>query len=269
MGNAFTNLSKEINKFNDVLNTMSILIWDSRTKMPKKGANSRGYQVGTLTSVARDILLSSKMRKLLDDSQNETHNLNDDSFEKKTLLHLNEAISYHDKIPEKLQVKKAELEPLAHNAWAEAREKKDFKIFQPYLEEQVNIAIEQAHCIGFKDHPYDALMQRFEPGETVKSLKVLFDELKIGLGEILSQTSKVEQPNKDFLFKEYPIEKQIEFSTNIAKKFGYDFDRGRLDSTVHPFEISFTRNDVRITTRYYKNFINPSLFGSSWWHLSR
>ena len=99
MGNAFTNLSKEINKFNDVLNTMSILIWDSRTKMPKQGANSRGYQVGTLTSVARDILLSSKMRKLLDDSQNETHNLNEDSFEKKTLLHLNEAISYHDKIP--------------------------------------------------------------------------------------------------------------------------------------------------------------------------
>ncbi len=262
MGNAFTKLGHEIKKFNDVLNTMSILIWDSRTKMPKKGANSRGYQVGTLTSVARDILLSPKMRKLLEESQNETHNLDDDSFEKKTLLHLNEAINYHDKIPEKIQVKKAELEPLAHNAWAEAREKKDFKIFRPFLEEQVNIAIEQAHCIGFKDHPYDALMQRFEPGETVKSLKVLFDELKIGLGEILSHTSKADQPNKDFLFKEYPINKQIEFSTNIAKKFGYDFERGRLDSTVHPFEISFTRNDVRITTRYYKNFINPSLFGT-------
>ena len=51
MGNAFTKLSKEINKFNDVLNTMSILIWDSRTKMPKKGANSRGYQVGTIVPV--------------------------------------------------------------------------------------------------------------------------------------------------------------------------------------------------------------------------
>tara|TARA_B000000437_G_scaffold209859_1_gene179307 strand:+ start:524 stop:2059 length:1536 start_codon:yes stop_codon:yes gene_type:complete len=262
MGNAFNELTNEINKFNDVLNTMSILIWDSRTKMPKKGASSRGYQVGTLTSVAREILLSSKMRKLLDESENETHNLEEDSFERKTLLHLNEAINYHDKIPEKIQVKKAELEPLAHNAWAEAREKQDFKIFKPYLEEQVNIAIEQAHCIGFKDHPYDALMQRFEPGETVKSLKVLFDELKIGLGHILNKTSQVEQPNKKFLFNEYPIDKQIEFSTKIAKKFGYDFDRGRLDSTVHPFEISFTRDDVRITTRYYKNFINPSLFGT-------
>ena len=262
MGNAFNELTNEINKFNDVLNTMSILIWDSRTKMPKKGASSRGYQVGTLTSVAREILLSSKMRKLLDESENETHNLEEDSFERKTILHLNEAISYHDKIPEKIQVKKAELEPLAHNAWAEAREKQDFKIFKPFLEEQVNIAIEQAHCIGFKDHPYDALMQRFEPGETVKSLKVLFDELKIGLSDILNKTSQVEQPNKKFLFNEYPIDKQIEFSTKIAKKFGYDFDRGRLDSTVHPFEISFTRDDVRITTRYYKNFINPSLFGT-------
>jgi len=262
MGNAFNELTNEINKFNDVLNTMSILIWDSRTKMPKKGASSRGYQVGTLTSVAREILLSSKMRKLLDESEKETHNLEEDSFERKTILHLNEAINYHDKIPEKIQVKKAELEPLAHNAWAEAREKQDFKIFKPFLEEQVNIAIEQAHCIGFKDHPYDALMQRFEPGETVKSLKVLFDELKIGLGHILNKTSQVEQPNKKFLFNEYPIDKQIEFSTKIAKKFGYDFDRGRLDSTVHPFEISFTRDDVRITTRYYKNFINPSLFGT-------
>jgi len=262
MGNAFNELTNEINKFNDVLNTMSILIWDSRTKMPKKGASSRGYQVGTLTSVAREILLSSKMRKLLDESENETHNLEEDSFERKTILHLNEAINYHDKIPEKIQVKKAELEPLAHNAWAEAREKQDFKIFKPYLEEQVNIAIEQAHCIGFKDHPYDALMQRFEPGETVNSLKVLFDELKIGLGDILNKTSQVAQPNKKFLFNEYPIDKQIEFSTKIAKKFGYDFDRGRLDSTVHPFEISFTRDDVRITTRYYKNFINPSLFGT-------
>ena len=262
MGNAFQNLNHEINRFNDILNTMSVLIWDSRTKMPKQGANSRGLQVGTLTSVAREILLSSKMRKLLDDSKNETHNLDNDTFEKKTLLHLSEAIEYHDKIPEKIQVRKAELEPLAHNAWAEAREKKDFSIFKPFLEEQVNIAIEQAQCIGFNDHPYDALMQRFEPGESVNSLKKLFEVLKKGLGEILEVTSKIDQPNKTFLYKEYPIDKQIEFSTSIAKKFGYDFERGRLDSTVHPFEISFTREDVRITTRYYKNFINPSLFGT-------
>ena len=58
------------------------------------------------------------------------------------------------------------------------------------MEEQVNIAIEQAHCIGFKDHPYDALMQRFEPGETVKSLKKLFDVLKLVLEKYLKKPQK-------------------------------------------------------------------------------
>lgn len=262
MTNSFKKLNQEISKFNDVLNTMSILIWDSRTKMPKEGAKTRGYQVGTLTLVAREILLSSKMRKLLDDSVKEMQSKEEDSFEKKTLSQLSEAIQYHDKIPQEIQVRKAEIEPLAHNTWAEAREKKDFKIFQPLLEEQINIAIEQSQCIGYEKHPYDALMHRFEPGETVDSLNVLFAELKDGLSKILNACKGLEQPNKKFLFNHYPIDKQKEFGSLIAKNFGYDFNRGRLDSTVHPFEISFTREDVRITTRFYENFINPSLFGT-------
>ena len=262
MSESFKKLGLEINKFNDVLNSMSILIWDSRTKMPKEGAKNRGLQIGTLTLVAREILLSSKVRKLFDDSVVETDTLTEDSFEKKTLAQLSEAIKYHDKIPEKLQIRKAEIEPLAHNAWVEAREKKDFSIFQPLLEEQVNIAIEQSQCIGFEKHPYDALMHRFEPGETVDSLGILFNELKDGLSEILKVTQNLQQPKKKFLYNNYPINKQREFASSIAKKFGYDFDRGRLDSTVHPFEISFTRQDVRITTRFYDNFINPSLFGT-------
>ena len=85
MGQSFKNLTHEINKFNDILNTMSVLVWDSRTKMPKQGAVSRGLQIGTLTTVAREILLSSKMRKLLDDSIKETQSLDDESFEKNLL----------------------------------------------------------------------------------------------------------------------------------------------------------------------------------------
>jgi len=262
MSLSFKKLNEEIGKFNDVLNSMSILIWDSRTKMPKNGARTRGLQIGTLTLVAREILLSSKLRKLLDDSKKETESMKEDTFEKKTLLHLSEAIDYHDKIPEKVQVRSAEIEPMAHNAWAEARQKKDFNIFKPFLEEQINIAIEQSQCIGFANHPYDALMHRFEPGETVQSLKFLFSKLKEGLSEILNACKDSKQPNKDFLYNHYPVHKQKEFATSIANKFGYDFNRGRLDSTVHPFEISFTREDVRITTRFYENFLNPSLFGT-------
>ena len=82
------------------------------------------------------------------------------------------------------------------------------------------------------------------------------------MSEILNACKDSKQPNKDFLYNHYPVHKQKEFATSIANKFGYDFNRGRLDSTVHPFEISFTREDVRITTRFYENFLNPSLFGT-------
>ena len=262
MNSSFITLNEHLGRFNDILNTISILIWDSRTKMPKEGAQTRGMQIGTQTLIARDLLLSSKLRKLLEESKNEIESKHEDSFEKKTLIQLEEAIKYHEKIPENIQVRKAEVEPMAHNAWAEARERKNFNIFKPFLEEQVNIAKEMAQCIGFKEHPYDALMHRFEPGETVTSLNKLFEELKEGLSQILKACKNSKQPKKDFLYNHYPINKQKEFAISIAKKFGYDFQRGRLDSTVHPFEISFTRNDVRITTRFYENFINPSLFGT-------
>ena len=78
----------------------------------------------------------------------------------------------------------------------------------------------------------------------------------------ISQENTQSRINNDFLFNHYPVHKQKQFGSSIAKKFGYDFNRGRLDSTVHPFEISFTREDVRITTRFYENFLNPSLFGT-------
>ena len=43
---------------------------------------------------------------------------------------------------------------------------------------------------------------------------------------------------------------------------GYDLDLGRLDTTVHPFEVSFTRQDVRITTRVNEHWMPACLFGS-------
>ena len=198
MNSSFITLNEHLGRFNDILNTISILIWDSRTKMPKEGAQTRGMQIGTQTLIARDLLLSSKLRKLLEESKNEIESKPEDSFEKKTLIQLEEAIKYHEKIPENIQVRKAEVEPMAHNAWAEARERKNFNIFKPFLEEQVNIAKEMAQCIGFKEHPYDALMHRFEPGETVTSLNKLFEELKEGLSQILKACKNSKQPKKIF-----------------------------------------------------------------------
>src|SRR3569623_1368191 len=145
---------------------------------------------------------------------------------------------------------------------AAARANSDFKSFAPILEQMVEIIREIAESIGYEALPYDALMYRFEPGETAASLTVLFDQLKAAIIPLVRAVSQQPAPRTDFLERSYPEAAQLSFAVEMAKSIGYDFDRGRLDTTVHPFEVSFTRNDVRITTRFNKKHMPMSLFGA-------
>jgi carboxypeptidase Taq len=116
--------------------------------------------------------------------------------------------------------------------------------------------------IGYQEHPYDALLLRYEPGMTAARLKKLFGELKETILPILNRAAAQGDPRLDFLDRDYPEEDQRKFSLEVAAEFGYDLNRGRLDRSAHPFEISFTRNDVRITTRYNRRFLPQALFGT-------
>jgi carboxypeptidase Taq len=105
-------------------------------------------------------------------------------------------------------------------------------------------------------------MYRFEPGETVASLQPLFATLRAAMLPLVRAIGERPAPRIDFLQRAYPKDAQLTFGLSMAKKIGYDLHRGRLDTTVHPFEVSFTRNDVRITTRINEHWMPSSLFGS-------
>jgi carboxypeptidase Taq len=119
-----------------------------------------------------------------------------------------------------------------------------------------------AEHIGYEGHPYDALMHRFEPGETVATLTPLFARLREAMLPLVRAIADRPAPRVDFLERGYPAEAQLAFGLKMAERVGYDLNRGRLDTTVHPFEVSFTRQDVRITTRVSEHWMPMSLFGS-------
>ena len=120
-----------------------------------------------------------------------------------------------------------------------------------------------AEAIGYEEHPFDALVFEYEPSMTAAKLKVLFDELKSGVLPLLERIVANDQPlERDLWRHQYPIEQQRAFALEIAELFGYDLQRGRLDIAPHPFEISFTRQDVRITTRYDNHYLPMALFGT-------
>jgi carboxypeptidase Taq len=121
-----------------------------------------------------------------------------------------------------------------------------------------------AEAIGFAQHPYDAMLGLYEPGMTLSQLRGVLDPLKAALVPLIERALSVAPPRQDFLSRSFPILAQKTFGLKIAEEFGYDLNRGRLDDTVHPFEISFTRNDVRITSRFRDSWLPGGFFAL--WH---
>lgn len=255
---SYAALLERMGQVNDLLNAKSILNWDALTKMPPGGAATRAKQLSTLSVLARDLLVSDSTRSLLDGAG--THAT--DSIAHVICTQVREAIDYHLRIPAELVRRQAELGSIGHEIWAHARANSDFAAFLPHLEKIVAANREAAEHIGYGGHPYDALMHRFEPGETVATLKPLFARLRDGMLPLLRAIAQKDAPRIDFLERHYPADQQLAFGLKMAEKLGYDLNRGRLDLTVHPFEVSFTRNDVRITTRIVENWMPGSLFGT-------
>jgi carboxypeptidase Taq len=256
-------LQERIAAVNDVLNATSVLTWDSRTMMPVGGAETRGHQIATLTRIARDLLLAPETERSLEAAERAIEGLAEDSAERLMVQQTRHAVDHHKRVPASLIQERAALRTVAQAAWIEARSKSDFSVFSSYLAKTVELSRAYADCIGWSEHPYDAMVSIYEPGETAGSLKDLFKELRAGLLPILDSARSRPQPRSDFLFRDFPEEGQRAFGLSLTEKLGYDLRRGRLDTTVHPFEVSFTRNDVRITTRYNRNYLPASIFGTA------
>ncbi len=254
-------LKERIGAINDLLTTVNLLVWDSRTMMPPGGATARGRQIATLTRLARDLACDDDMLRRLEAAEREVAVAGADESDRVAVRQVREAVDAHRRIPADLVERRARLQAAATPAWIDARARDDFAAFEPFLAETMVLARAQANALGWSSHPYDALVGLYEPGETLASLRALFGELRPALKQILA-AAQARPARRDVLAGDFPPADQMALSARLAAAIGYDFKRGRIDPTVHPFEISFTREDVRITTRFKPNHIAQSIFGT-------
>ncbi len=259
---AYSELNQYMAGISDILNTMNILNWDARTQMPTGGNVTRGFQLATLSGLAQEKLVADQLKTLLEKAEVETASLPEDGIERRNLKALREASELFRRTPERLTRDLAGLRAEAQHCWGQARAKNDFAMFAPLLERMVGLQRELAEVIGYTEHPYDALVGIYEPDMTHTKLQNLFRQLKAKCLPLLERIRAAEPPREEFLGREFPLGQQRAFGLEVAQAFGYDLERGRLDTSLHPFEISFTRDDVRITTRYQPNFLTMSLFGT-------
>ncbi len=260
---AYQNLSAHIAEYHDLLCTLNTLKWDMRTMMPAGGAASRGRQLATLTKLAKSIFVSDATARLLDAAEKELADADTDSYQARALRQTRDAYEIQRRIPADLVGRMAALGAESEAAWAKAKDEDDFASFKPYLEQMLALNIELAEAIGYDDHPFDALIMQFERGMTAARLGQIFAELKARISPLLARIIAVDEPLPvDLWGADYDIGAQKRLCRELAARIGFDFERGRLDIAPHPFEISFTRDDVRITTRYDANYLPMSLFAA-------
>jgi carboxypeptidase Taq len=260
---SFAAFETEIAKVNDILCAVNLLTWDSRTMMPPGGVDARGKQIATLVGLARDLATGDAMQRAIEKARAELQGAPHDDIRVVAVEQAAGAIGTLSRIPAPTVAAAAELKTVAQAAWSKARAENDFKSFAPLLEKTMDMQREIAGAIGYAEHPYDALVSTYEPGMSWARLKGLYAELQQSLVPLLAE-AKQARVRSDILERSYPVEKQRAFSGAMASRFGYDFGRGRLDDTVHPFEISFTRSDVRITARFRETWLPGGLFAV--WH---
>ena len=261
---AYDRFAAQVGEINDLLCAANTLVWDSRTQMPTGGAETRGQQLATLSRLAQERLVSDEMARLIEDAEAEVAGEDGDSYRVRGVKATREAHTIARRIPMELVSEMATRKPLSQQTWAEAKAADDFSHFAPHLAHMVRLNRELAEAIGYPTdgHPYDAMLLQYEPGMTAAKLTALFGELRTGILPLLQAiVERGNEPRWDFLTRSFPAEQQRAFALEIAQKFGYDMNRGRLDASAHPFEISFTRNDVRITTRYQPNYLPGAVFG--------
>lgn len=240
----------------------AVLSWDHVTYMPPGGASARAQQMTTLRKLTHEMFSAAQTGELLSAAEAETAGLDAESRERLTLRSVRRDYDKAVKLPSTLVAELAHATAVGHSTWVKSREAANWGMFAPTLEHLIDLMRQKAEAYGYEKRAYDALLDIYEPGMLTDEVEQVFGELRPNLVELVREIAASEQVDDSVLRRDFDKEGQRKFGEFIAAKLGYDFQHGRLDETVHPFCTSFSRLDVRITTRYERNWLPSALMGT-------
>jgi carboxypeptidase Taq len=245
-------------------NTAGVLGWDQEVYMPGANAPYRAEQLSLLAGMCHQKFTDSVVGDLITQAE-ASKNLTNDPLSD-SAVNLREWRRSYDrskKLPQALVEEMARVSSNAQVEWVEARKESKFARFQPWLEKIIGLTQEQTKCYGFIDHPYDALLEDYEPGLTTAQLNQLFPPLKKKLAEMVAKIgSAKKKPDLSILKRACPVPAQQAFCRHLAETIGFDFNRGRIDISAHPFTTGLGPGDTRITTRFEETNFENSFFST-------
>lgn len=254
-------LSTEIHYYNAIL---GLLHWDQETYMPPGGIGPRSHQIAQLSSLVHEKKSSQKFKegleKLISLSTGKIKRKGLSRFESIALREWRKEYIRATKLPVSFVKSFSQATSEATQVWASAKQQNNFKLFAPFLEKIIEMSRKKAEILGFEDHPYDALLESYEPCMTTKKVDKIFTHLRKELVSLLKKIKNQKQIDDSFLHKKVPDEKQMKAARMILDKLPIDANYSRLDLSAHPFSMALHPHDSRITTRILPTAFMSNIF---------
>ncbi|HYT91866.1 MAG TPA: carboxypeptidase M32 [Gemmataceae bacterium] len=241
---------------------LELLGWDELTYMPRGGVRNRGEQTALLAGLYHERATDPRLGELLDILECSDLLADRDAATAVNVCELRRTYDRETRLPRALVEEQARVTSTAQQEWEAAREDADYARFCPWLERVLALKREEAAALGGGGDAYDALLEEYEPGATGARLAVLFEALRRELVPLAAAIAGGPRRSElTLLHREYPVERQRFFAQTVAAALGFDFHRGRLDATAHPFFSSIGPGDYRIATRYSPRNFGDAFFG--------
>jgi carboxypeptidase Taq len=241
----------------------ALLFWDQNTMMPPRGASARGDHAATLEAVSHERLTDPELGRLLDALEPWAEEQDPDADDVRLIAELRRDYEKAVRVPTSLAAEISRAAAHGQAAWQEARAAADFSRFRDALARQLDLRHRYVACFEGVEHPYDVLLDDFEPGMTTARLQPLLAELVDELVPLVAEVASDAPAVEGGAFGgPYEVEDQRRAVMDILEGVGFDPDGWRLDVAPHPFAQRIAPGDVRITTRYSLHDFTGAHFSS-------
>jgi carboxypeptidase Taq len=261
---AFEELVTRLKRAHALGTVSELLGWDEQVNLPTGAAEQRAAQHAALAEAVHAAASEPRIGELLGQLEiNWTEHLTTD--QRAVVKQARKDYDRATKLPAEFVREKAAQGSRGYHAWAKAKAGNDFASYAPVLEKNLELAKREAGYLGWAGREYDYMLDKHDPGLTAGSVDRLFGELKRELVPLVRQITgsataeRARAAGKKL--RGFPLDGQRVFLREVTEKIGFDYARGRIDVSLHPF-CSGTGSDVRMTTRFKEDEPLDSLFSS-------
>ena len=257
---AYEKLEEHFREIANFEHASGILNWDNAAMMPSGSADVRASAMASLSLHIHTLSTNSCIPEWVEKAKSE----NLDQWQAANVREIERGFIMDAAMPADLVEALSKASSEGEQAWRSMREQNNWQDFKPYLDEIFKLSREQGQALGeaLGKSPYDALVSIYQPGIETKDIEPIFSDLKAFLPDVVhAAVERQAAAGKSATVpKGISIEKQRALGLSTMELLGFDFNRGRLDVSHHPF-CGGAAGDVRLTTRYDENSFLDSLQG--------